>query len=69
MSNMTKNELTVNKFTLLGTTSSTSFDFVVSIDSFDASSTTINFTKNTAYIENGCIIDFGTATTTSVSST
>ena len=70
MGEMVKNEITVGKFTLLGSTfNSTSIDFIQSIDSFDAASTTINFTKNTMYFDGNVLTGFAGATTTSVTST
>jgi len=70
MSKMTKNELSAYSIDLLGSTwNSTSLDIVKSIDSFDAASTTINFTKATLYFDNNIVTGISADTSTSITST
>lgn len=59
--------LHVKDFVYGPSTSTTSITFVANITAFGSS--TITFTKQTAYISRGVIVNFSTVTTTSVSST
>lgn len=63
-------DLTVNSNISFGlSTSSTSFDFVASIDLLTTASTQLNFSKRTAYLESGIIRSLTTAASTFVLST
>ena len=67
MSKMTMQELTVGKFTLLGSTSTTSINIVTAVSSTDSTaSTSITITTQTLYFENGVIHDLGSATSTNI---
>jgi hypothetical protein len=62
-------DIECDTLTVNNSTTTTSINFVVSIDSFSTSSTKVSFTKNTLYLSNGIIENLGTATSTYVLST
>lgn len=74
MGESTKNKFTAkdiecNTLIVNNSTTTTSINFVVSIDSISTSSTRVTFTKNTLYLSNGIIENLGTAASTYVQST
>jgi hypothetical protein len=58
--------LHVKDFVYGPSTSTTSITFVANITGLTTSSTQITFTKQTAYISRGVIVNFSTVTTTSI---
>ena len=61
--------ITGTSITNSGSTSTTSITFVIGLGLFDATSTTINYTKQTMYISGGVVQNFSTITSTSIKST
>lgn len=67
MSNMVKNEISVGKFTLLGSTNTTSITVVTAVTSTNSTASTgLTITSQTIYFDSGCIHDLGTASSTTV---
>jgi len=64
---MTRQEIITNKFTLLGSTNTTSIDIVTAISSTNSTaSTSITITTQTLYFDSGAIIDLGSASSTNI---
>lgn len=61
--------LETNKFVNLGSTATTSITFITGISSLTTSSTKLTFTKQTAYMYYGNILNLSTVTTTSILTT